>query len=77
MFVCGAVFFTIVQVNLSVELPKSCKSGLIQLLTQQQEVLQENSLSMNGIITYKHLQPGKYLVKMVYDENENGKWSFF
>jgi len=62
------------DVNLSVELPKSCKSGLIQLLTQQQEVLQENSLSMNGIIIYKHLQPGKYLVKMVYDENENGKW---
>ena len=62
------------DVNLSVELPKSCTSGLIQLLTLKQEVLQENSLLMNGTIIYKHLQPGKYLVKMVYDENENGKW---
>jgi hypothetical protein len=62
------------DVNLTVELPGDCISGLIQLLTQQQKILQENGISKDGVITYKHLHPGKYMVKMIYDNNENGLW---
>ncbi|MBL4652241.1 MAG: hypothetical protein JKY53_05155 [Flavobacteriales bacterium] len=62
------------DVNLAVELPENCKSGIVQLLSAQKLVLQENSLSKNETINYKHLKPGKYSLKMIYDENQNGKW---
>ena len=53
------------------------KSPIIaQLLTSdgKETVLSSLSTSSNGTLTFNHVAPGKYIVKIIYDDNNNGKW---
>ncbi|NOR76556.1 MAG: hypothetical protein GQ525_15550 [Draconibacterium sp.] len=51
-------------------------SILIQLLQNNDDetVLMEKTTDKNGSIIFDYLSPGKYKMKVIYDENENGKW---
>lgn len=61
------------DVKLNIELPEGCEQAIIQL-TSSSKVVQENTMKENQEITYSHLTPGKYGVKMIYDDNKNGIW---
>ena len=53
------------------------KSPMIaQLLknTDKEEVITEKSFSEDRIVVFDFLAPEKYKVKIIYDENRNGKW---
>jgi len=49
---------------------------LIQLLknSDEEEVLAEQSTEIDKTIQFNYLKPGKYKVKVIYDDNGNGKW---
>ena len=51
-------------------------SILIQLLQNNDDetVLMEKTIDKDGSIIFDYLSPGKYKMKVIYDENENGKW---
>lgn len=53
------------------------KSPIIaQLLSNNsnETVLRSNSVPDNGTVTFDYLAPEKYIVKIIYDDNNNGKW---
>ena len=60
------------QINYSIADP-SCQY-LVYLLNNRGSVLQTNILSADQSITYAHLDPGAYKIKVVKDRNNNGRW---
>ncbi len=49
---------------------------LVQILknNDEEEVLRQQRFDENGAVTFEYLAPEKYKVKVIYDENDNGKW---
>ncbi|WP_346858982.1 Ig-like domain-containing protein [uncultured Draconibacterium sp.] len=49
---------------------------LVQILknNDEEEVLRQLSIDKDGSLTFNYLPPEKYKVKVIYDENGNGKW---
>lgn len=51
-----------------------CKNSVIQLLDPKEVVLREYNVSSDTTLTIDYLSPTKYMLKLFYDENANGKW---
>jgi uncharacterized protein (DUF2141 family) len=49
---------------------------LVQLLknTKEEEILKTLNTNQNGRVIFDFLHPSKYKVRIVFDENDNGKW---
>jgi hypothetical protein len=49
---------------------------IIQLLTddKDEKIIQSIPLTKDGLVTFKFLEPRKYLIKAIFDRNNNGKW---
>lgn len=47
---------------------------LFQLMTEKDVLLREQTAAKSGKIIFSLLAPGKYMLKMIYDENNNGIW---
>lgn len=52
----------------------STKTYIIQLLNEQKVVLKEDVITRVSTLTYKTYPIGKYSIRVVLDENINGKW---
>jgi uncharacterized protein (DUF2141 family) len=49
-------------------------SIIVQFVNENYKVLQEKHLTENKSVLFDYIAPGNYFVRIVYDENENGKW---
>ncbi len=47
---------------------------IIQVITDKDELIASKAISSNQIITFKNLLPKEYIVRAIFDDNENGKW---
>jgi len=49
---------------------------IIQLLTddKDEKIVESIPVTKDGTITFKFLEPKKYLIKAIFDKNNNGKW---
>ncbi len=47
---------------------------IVQLLTEKEDVVKEKFISGNNVVTFDFLQPKKYMLKVIYDNNDNRKW---
>ena len=49
---------------------------IIQLLGDEKDekVIQSLTVLKDGLVTFKYLEPRKYLIKAIFDRNGNGKW---
>ena len=49
---------------------------LVQLLknSKEEEVLQQQVIKKDKTVAFEYLAPAKYLLKLIYDKNGNGKW---
>lgn len=47
---------------------------LTQLLNEKKEVLLQDSITSNKIISYEFLHPEKYYLRVIFDDNHNGRW---
>jgi hypothetical protein len=47
---------------------------IVQFLDESYKVLQEKSPLQNESVLFDYITPGNYYVRIVYDENGNGKW---
>lgn len=47
---------------------------LAQLLNEKKEILLQDSLISNKTFNYEYLQPGKYYIRVIFDDNQNKKW---
>jgi len=47
---------------------------IVQLLDEKENVVRENRIDKNETLNFEYLRPNKYRLKLIYDENGNGKW---
>jgi len=60
--------------TLKITVPDTAKSYVVELLNQNKQVLRSDVIHKNTSIVYKSYLTGKYSVRVVYDDNNNGKW---
>lgn len=47
---------------------------IVQLTDTKGKVLSEKYSEASQTLNFQYLNPGKYLVRVIFDKNENGKW---
>jgi hypothetical protein len=62
------------MLTLNVTVPDTGKSYIVELLDERKVVLRSDVIKKNGPVIYKNFLTGKYGVRVVYDDNNNGKW---
>lgn len=60
--------------TLTATVPDTGKSYIVELLTDRDVKLRSDVIRKNTSIVYKNYINGKYKVRVVYDDNNNGKW---
>jgi len=60
--------------NITVSVPDSAKSYVVELLNDGRQVRQTNVIKKTTTVTYKDFPVGKYRMRIIYDRNNNGKW---
>ena len=58
-----------------IQLEKPAENWLLQIMSANKEhVVQQGYVPENGKIAFQYLSPGDYMLRIVLDENHNGKW---
>ncbi|MBV8388169.1 MAG: Ig-like domain-containing protein [Mucilaginibacter sp.] len=60
--------------TLKVTVPDTTKGYVIELLDNQKAVVHRDAITRSGNVVYKNYPVGKYYVRVIYDDNKNGKW---
>jgi len=60
--------------TLKIMVPDNGKSYVVELLNLNKQVLRSDVIRKNTSLVYKNYLTGKYNVRVVYDDNNNGKW---
>ncbi len=47
---------------------------IVQLINEKFKVISESKLSENKSLFFDYINPGKYYIRIVFDENKNGVW---
>ncbi|GGH12701.1 Ig-like domain-containing protein [Pedobacter zeae] len=59
---------------LNVTVPDTSKSYVVQFLTEKKDIIKFYPVNKNSKITFSKYPAGKYLLRVVYDDNKNGIW---
>jgi len=62
------------QLTLTVSVPDSGKSYIVELLNEKKQVLKSDVIHKKTVLVYKNYITGKYTIRVIYDDNNNGKW---
>jgi len=62
------------KLTLLVTVPDTSKAYLVEFLSEQGSLIQSTTLRDNRPIVFRSLLAGKYRVRVIYDDNKNGKW---
>ena len=63
--------------TIKVTVPDTAKAYVVELLSdngEKKEILQSNYIRRNTSLVYRNYRTGKYMIRVIYDENRNGKW---
>ncbi len=60
--------------TLLINMLKGYDNWLVQLLDNSDRVVQQKYVPKNGKFAFQYLKPGSYQLKLVLDNNKNGKW---
>ncbi len=61
-------------ISIKVTVPDTAKSYIVQWLNEREEVLREDIVTKNTVLNYTTYPTAKYLLRVVFDENKNGRW---
>jgi hypothetical protein len=59
---------------LTIDLADTSKQYVVQLISEQKNIVREDVIKTNGKLVYTTYPTGKYTLRFVLDENRNGKW---
>ena len=60
--------------TLKVTVPDTSKAYIVEFYLDPRNILSSQELTKNGSIVYKNYLTGKYSIRVIYDDNRNGKW---
>lgn len=47
---------------------------IIQVITEKDELISSKKINSDQLISFKNLLPKNYIVRVIFDDNDNGKW---
>ncbi len=59
-------------VNISID--SASVPCIVQLLSEKEDIIEQHVITKGTTVKYQYLKPGNYLLKAIYDQNNNGKW---
>jgi len=59
---------------LNVTVPDTSKRYVVQFLNEKKDVIKSFPVSKNSKVTFSKYPAGKYMLRVIYDENKNGIW---
>lgn len=59
---------------LNVTVPDTSKRYVVQFLNEKKDIIKSFPVAKNSKITFSKYPAGKYMVRVIYDENKNGIW---
>ncbi|OYZ32254.1 MAG: hypothetical protein B7X86_05330 [Sphingobacteriales bacterium 17-39-43] len=62
------------SISINVSVPDTTKTYLVQWLNERKEILKQNSIKKNTLLNYIRYPTAKYLIRVIYDDNDNGEW---
>lgn len=62
------------DIILSVEVPDSNQHYILELLGDKDVIIKSNLVHNSEKILYKNIPGAKYRIRVIYDDNNNGKW---
>jgi hypothetical protein len=62
------------QLTLQVTIPDSSKRYVVELMDEAKTIVRSDPISKSTSIVYKNYLTGKYKVRVIYDDNRNGRW---
>jgi len=60
--------------KLNISIPETKNNYVVQLIDEQGNVTREDFIKKSEVLNYDYLQPKKYKLKIIVDENSNQKW---
>ncbi|MDB5114667.1 MAG: hypothetical protein JWQ79_159 [Mucilaginibacter sp.] len=60
--------------TLNVTVPDTGRSYVVELLNDQKLPLRSDRVTKNTNLIYRNMYVGKFTVRVIYDDNHNGKW---
>ncbi|MBK5285194.1 MAG: hypothetical protein JJE25_07295, partial [Bacteroidia bacterium] len=60
--------------KINTKIPSDKPPLILQLLDEKENVIRQSVLEKGTALNYEYLLPGIYRLKIIVDENENGKW---
>ncbi|CAN5263126.1 Ig-like domain-containing protein [soil metagenome] len=60
--------------TLKIQVPDTSKAYVVEVLNDQKAILRADAISKNTTLQYKNTLTGKYTIRVVYDQNRNGRW---
>lgn len=62
------------SLRLDLEIPLTADNYILQLIDEKENVIRESFVKGSALINYEHILPGRYRLKIIYDDNSNNKW---
>lgn len=59
---------------LTINVPEPTKSYVVELLNEQGNPLRSDVVTKKTVLNYRNIYVGKFSLRVVYDDNRNGKW---
>ncbi|KIA91852.1 hypothetical protein OC25_19755 [Pedobacter kyungheensis] len=59
---------------LNVTVPDTSKRYVVQFLNEKKDIIKSFPVAKNSKITFSKYPAGKYMLRVIYDENKNGIW---
>jgi hypothetical protein len=62
------------NLTLHVTVPDTSKSYIVELYADPKNILSKTEITKNTTLSYKNYVTSKYSIRVIYDDNKNGKW---
>ncbi len=62
------------SLGLSIKVPEANKSYVVQVTNERKETISEYVIRRDTTLNFANYRAGKYFLRVVYDNNNNGKW---
>jgi len=62
------------QLTVKLTVPDTAKAYVVELLGEDKKLIQSDPITKNTSLVYKGILAAKYYIRIIYDENKNGKW---
>jgi hypothetical protein len=62
------------ELTLKVTIPDTSKGYVVELINSDKNVVRRDAILKGTTLVYKNYPVGKYTVRVIYDDNKNGKW---